>query len=72
METISIEVKSEVARAYQNLTLYRAPKIQILLNIWLRQIINKNDLELNEIIKRMQDRTNEHNHIPETTKIDAR
>ena len=72
METISIEVKSEVSRAYQNLTLYRAPKIQILLNIWLRQIINKNDLEFNEIIQRMQDRTNEHNHIPETTKIDAR
>ena len=72
METISIEVKSEIARAYQNLMLYRAPKIQILLNIWLRQIINKNDLELNEIIQRMQDRTNEHNHIPETTKIDAR
>lgn len=72
METISIEVEPEIARAYQNLSSTERQKIQIVLNVWLRQIINKSPIELDELIQRMQNRTNEHNHLPETTKIDAR
>jgi hypothetical protein len=72
METITIEVEPEIARAYQNSSSTERQKIQIVLNIWLKQIINKSPIELDELMKRMQDRANEHNHIPETTKIDAR
>lgn len=72
METISIEVEPEIAKAYRNLSSTERKKIQIVLNFWLKQIINKSPIELDEFIQRMQDRTNEHNHIPETTKIDAR
>jgi hypothetical protein len=59
METISIEVEPEIARAYRNLSPTQRQKIQIVLNIWLKQIINKSPIELDEIIQRMQDRTNE-------------
>ena len=72
METISFEVEPEIARAYRNLSPTERQKIQIVLNIWLKQIINKSPIELDELIQRMQDRTNENDHIPETTKIDAR
>lgn len=72
METISIEVEPEIARAYRNLSPTERQKIQIVLNIWLKQIINKSPIELDELIQRTQDRTNEHNHVAETTKIDAR
>lgn len=72
METINIEVEPEIARAYRNLSPTERQKIQIVLNIWLKQIINKSPIKLDELMQRMQDRTNEHNHIPETTKIDAR
>ncbi|TYQ30747.1 hypothetical protein [Pseudanabaena sp. UWO310] len=72
METITIEVEPEIARAYRNLSPTERQKIQIVLNIWLKQIINKIPIELDELIQRMQDRTNENDHIPETTKIDAR
>ena len=72
METITIEVEPEIARAYRNLSPTERQKIQIVLNFWLKQIINKSPIELDELIQRMQDRTIEHNHIPETTKIDAR
>jgi hypothetical protein len=68
METITIEVEPEIARAYQNSSSTERQKIQIVLNFWLKQIINKSPIELDELIQRMQDRTNEHNHIPETTK----
>ena len=72
METISFEVEPEIARAYRNLSPTERQKIQIVLNIWLKKIINKSPLELDELIQRMCDRTNEHNHIPETIKINAR
>jgi hypothetical protein len=68
METITIEVEPEIARAYRNLSPTERQKIQIVLNFWLKQIINKSPIELDELIQRMQDRTIEHNHIPETTK----
>ena len=72
METISIEVEPEIARVYRNLSPTERQKIQIVLNIWLKQIINKSPIELDELIQKMQNRTNENDHIPETTKIDAR
>ena len=72
METISIEVEPEIARVYRNLSPTERQKIQIILNIWLKQIINKSPIELDELIQKMQNRTNENDHIPETTKIDAR
>lgn len=55
METITIEVEPEIARAYRNLSPTERQKIQIILNIWLKQIINKSALELEELIQRMQD-----------------
>jgi hypothetical protein len=42
--------------------------MQILLNIWLRQIINKSALELEELIQKMQDQAYENDHIPKTAK----
>jgi len=50
METISFEVEPEIARAYQNLSPTERQKIQILLNTWLRQIINKSTLQLEKLI----------------------
>ncbi|MBG1266937.1 hypothetical protein [Nostoc sp. WHI] len=52
METISIEVDSEVARAYQKANLIERQKMQIILNGLLKQIMNNRSLE--EIIKEMQ------------------
>ena len=53
METISIEVDSEVARVYQKANLIERQKIQIILNGLLKQIINSRSLE--EIIGEMQE-----------------
>ena len=53
METISIEVDSEVARVYQKANLIERQKIQIILNGLLKQIINSRSLE--EIIREMQE-----------------
>lgn len=54
--------------AYQNLSSTKRQKMQILLNIWLRQIINKSALELEELIQKMQDQAYENDHIPKTAK----
>ena len=53
METISIEVDSEVAKVYQKANLIERQKIQIILNGLLKQIINSRSLE--EIIQEMQE-----------------
>ncbi|MEA5620924.1 hypothetical protein VB711_24245 [Cronbergia sp. UHCC 0137] len=53
METISIKVDSEVARAYQKANLIERQKIQIIMNGWLKQIMNSRSLE--EIIQEMQE-----------------
>ena len=53
METISIEVDSEVAKVYQKANLIERQKIQIILNGLLKQIINSRSLE--EIIGEMQE-----------------
>lgn len=52
METISIEVDAEVARTYQKLNLIERQKMQIILNGWLKQIMNSRSLD--EIIFDMQ------------------
>jgi hypothetical protein len=52
METISIEVESEIARAYQNSNSTERQKMQIIFNIWFKQILNTRSLE--EIIQEMQ------------------
>ena len=53
METISIEVDSEVAKVYQKANLIERQKIQIILNGLLKQIMNSRSLE--EIIQEMQE-----------------
>jgi hypothetical protein len=52
MEIISIEVESEIARAYQDANLIERQKMQILVNGWLKQIMSKRSLE--QIIQEMQ------------------
>ena len=52
METISIEVEPEIAKAYQEANLIERQKMQIILNGWLRQFMNRRSLE--EIIQEMQ------------------
>lgn len=52
METISIEVDAEVARTYQKSNLIERQKMQIILNGWLKQIMNSRSLD--EIILDMQ------------------
>jgi hypothetical protein len=53
METISIEVDSEVAKVYQKANLIERQKMQIIPNGLLKQIINSRSLE--EIIQEMQE-----------------
>ena len=53
METISIEVDSEVAKVYQKANLIERQKIQIILNGLLKQIMNSRSLK--EIIQEMQE-----------------
>lgn len=52
METISIEVKPEIARAYQDANLIEREKMQIILNSSLKQFVNRRSLE--KIIQEMQ------------------
>ncbi len=52
METISIEVEPEIARAYQTANPIERQKMQVVLNGWLRQIINRRSLE--KIVQEMQ------------------
>jgi CTP synthase (UTP-ammonia lyase) len=52
METISIEVEPEIARAYQNSNSIERQKIQMIFNIWFKQIMNTQSLEA--IIQEMQ------------------
>lgn len=52
METISIEVEPEIARAYQEANLMERKKMQLILNSSLKQFINRRSLE--EIIQEMQ------------------
>ena len=52
METISIEVEPEIARVYQNSNSIERQKIQMIFNIWFKQIMNTQSLEA--IIQEMQ------------------
>ncbi|PZU97718.1 MAG: hypothetical protein DCE90_06460 [Pseudanabaena sp.] len=52
METISIEVEPEIARAYQEANLMERKKMQLVLNSSLKQFVNKRSLE--KIIQEMQ------------------
>ncbi len=52
METISIEVEPEIARAYQEANLMERKKMQIILNSSLKQFMRRRSLE--EIIQEMQ------------------
>ena len=45
METISIEVDTEVAKTYQKSNLIERQKMQIILNGWLKQIMNSRSLD---------------------------
>jgi hypothetical protein len=56
METISIEVEPEIARAYQEANLMERKKMQLILNSSLKQFINRRSLE--EIIQEMQAQAN--------------
>jgi CTP synthase (UTP-ammonia lyase) len=52
METISIEVEPEIARAYQNSSSTERKKIQLTFNVLFKQIMNTRSLE--DIIEDMQ------------------
>ena len=52
METISIEVEPEIARAYQNSSSIERKKIQMTFNILVKQIMNTRSLE--DTIQEMQ------------------
>jgi predicted transcriptional regulator len=52
METISIEVEPEIARAYQEANLMERKKMQLILNSSLKQFVNRRSLD--EIIQEMQ------------------
>lgn len=52
METISIEVEPEIAKAYQNSSSIERKKIQMTFNILVKQIMNTRSLE--DIIQEMQ------------------
>ena len=52
METITIEVEPDIARAYQEANLMERKKMQLVLNSSLKQFMNRRSLE--EIIQEMQ------------------
>lgn len=52
METITIEVEPEIARAYQNSSSTERKKIQLTFNVLFKQIMNTRSLE--DIIQDMQ------------------
>ena len=52
METISIEVEPEIAKAYQNSSSIERKKIQMTFNILVKQIMNTRSLE--DTIQEMQ------------------
>jgi Tfp pilus assembly protein PilO len=52
METITIEVEPEIARAYQNSSSTERKKIQLTFNVLFKQIMNTRSLE--DIIQEMQ------------------
>ena len=52
METISIEVEPEIARAYQNSSSTERKKIQMTFNVLVKQIMNTRSLE--DTIQEMQ------------------
>jgi len=52
METITIEVEPEIARAYQNLSSTERKKIQLTFNVLFKQIMNTRSLE--DTIQEMQ------------------
>jgi hypothetical protein len=53
MTTISIEVEPEIAKAYQAANLIERQKMQVILNGWLKQIMNSRSLE--EIVQEMRE-----------------
>ncbi|TAE58847.1 MAG: hypothetical protein EAZ76_07475 [Nostocales cyanobacterium] len=53
METIAIQVDSEVAKAYQEAEPQKQQKIQTIVNDWLKLIIQEKSLD--EIIAEMQE-----------------
>ena len=53
MTTISIEVEPEIARAYQAANLIERQTMQVILNGWLKQIMNSRSLE--EIVQEMRE-----------------
>ncbi|GBO53863.1 hypothetical protein APA_1811 [Pseudanabaena sp. lw0831] len=52
METITIEVEPEIARAYQNSSSTERKKIQLTFNVLFKQIMNTRSLE--DTIQEMQ------------------
>lgn len=52
METISIEVEPEIARAYQNSSSTERKRIQMTFNVLVKQIMNTRSLE--DTIQEMQ------------------
>ena len=52
METISIEVEPEIARAYQNSSSIERKRIQMTFNVLVKQIMNTRSLE--DTIQEMQ------------------
>ncbi|MDJ1177786.1 hypothetical protein PJF56_02800 [Roseofilum sp. BLCC_M91] len=57
MESISIEVDSEIAQVYQAKTLVERQKMQIIVNGWLKQMLKQRSLD--DIIDDMRSQAQE-------------
>jgi len=57
MESISIQVDSEIAQAYEGKTLIERQKMQIIVNGWLKQMMKKRSLD--DIIEDMRSQAQE-------------
>lgn len=57
MESISIEVDSEIAQLYQARTLVERQKMQIIINGWLKQMLKQRSLD--DIIDDMRSQAQE-------------
>lgn len=64
METITIKVDSEIAKAYQQANTDKQKKINLLLGMWLKEIIT-DQTSLEEIMNKCSEEVKENGLTPE-------
>ena len=66
METITLEIDSEAARALRSVSAEGREKLQVLLGIWLREFIKADDSSLLESMNEISEKAKNRGLTPET------